>query len=60
MHDLTTGRSCTDIPHVTYQTPIDWHAKRQWTVETAAHGSEFVAGRMVTEKVIDIHHTFCA
>jgi hypothetical protein len=26
-------------------------------VETAAHGSEFVAGRAATEQVIDIRHT---
>jgi hypothetical protein len=57
MHDLTTGRSCTGDLHVINQTPADWHAKRQSTVETATCGSEFVAGRTATEQVIDIRHT---
>jgi hypothetical protein len=36
MHDLTTGgRSCTGVLHVINQTPADWWAKRQSTVETA-------------------------
>jgi hypothetical protein len=57
MHDLTTGRSCTGVLHVINQTPADWHAKRQSTVETATYGSEFAAGRTATEQVIDIRHT---
>ncbi len=57
MHDLTTGRSCAGVLHVTNQTPIDWHAERQATVETATCGSEFVAGRTATEQVIDIRCT---
>jgi hypothetical protein len=57
MHDLTTGRSCTGILHMINQTPIDWYAKRQATVETATYGSEFVAGRTATEQVIDIRYT---
>jgi hypothetical protein len=52
MHDLTTGRSCTGVLHVINQTPANWCAKRQSTVETATYGSEFVA----TEQVIDIRH----
>jgi hypothetical protein len=54
MHDLTTGRSCTGVLHVINQTPADWCAKRQPTVETATCGSEFLAGRTATEQVIDI------
>jgi hypothetical protein len=38
------------------QTPSNWCAKQQSTVETAARGSEFVAGRTATEQVIDIRH----
>jgi hypothetical protein len=41
------------------QTPTDWHAKGQSTVETATCGSEFVAGRMATEQEIDIRCTSC-
>jgi hypothetical protein len=57
MHDLTTGRSCTGVLHMINQTPADWYAKRQSTVETATYGSEFVAGRTATEQVIDIRYT---
>jgi hypothetical protein len=57
MHDLMTGRSCTGVLHMINQTPADWHAKRQSTVETAIYGSEFVSGRTATEQVIDIRCT---
>jgi hypothetical protein len=57
MHDLTTGRSCMGILHMINQTPSGWCAKPQSTVETATHGSEFVAGRTATKQVIDIHCT---
>ena len=42
-HDMLTGRSVTGILHLINQTPIDWHSKKQATVETATYGSEFVA-----------------
>jgi hypothetical protein len=57
MHDLTLGRSCTGILHLINQTLIDWCAKQQLTVQTATHGSEFVAGRRATEQVINIRCT---
>lgn len=54
MHNLVNGRSCTGIIHFLNQTPIDWHAKRQAQVETATHGSEFVAARIAVEQIIDL------
>ena len=42
-HDLSTGRAVTGALHFLNQTPIDWFAKKQETVEMATHGSEFAA-----------------
>ena len=57
MHDFTTGRSATGILHFINQTPIEWFSKRQGQVETATYGSEFVAGRIATEQIIDLRYT---
>ena len=57
MHDLTTGRSATGTPHMINQTPANWCSKRQLTVETAACGSELVAGQTAAEQVMDTHCT---
>jgi Reverse transcriptase (RNA-dependent DNA polymerase) len=56
-HDLLTGRSVTGILHLLNQTPIDWFAKKQNTVETATYGSEFVAARTCIEQVMDLRTT---
>ncbi len=56
-HDMLTGRSVTGIIHLANQTPIDWFSKKQATVETAAHGSEFIAARTCVEQIIDIRNT---
>eukprot|EP00977_Amphora_coffeiformis_P024732 scaffold16751_cov107-Amphora_coffeaeformis.AAC.1 len=57
MHDVITGRSCTGILEFLNQTPIDWFSKRQNQVETATYGSEFMAARQATERIIDLHYT---
>jgi hypothetical protein len=50
----------TGVLHLVNKTPADWFAKKQATVETATHGSEFVAARAATEQIIDLrtalHH----
>ena len=38
-------------------TPIDWCTKKQATVETTTHGSEFIAARICVEQVIDLCNT---
>jgi hypothetical protein len=53
-HDMLTRHSVTGILHLLNQTPIDWYAKKQATVETATYGSEFVAGRTCIEQAIDL------
>jgi hypothetical protein len=53
-HDMLTGRSATGVLHLVDKTPADWFAKKQATVETATHGSEFVVARMATEQTIDL------
>ena len=57
MHDFTTGRSATGVLHFINQTPIECFSKRQSQVETATHGSEFVAARIGTEQIIDLRCT---
>ena len=53
-HDLITGRAVTGILHLVNGTPIEWHNKRQSTVETATYSSEFVAARTATDQIIDL------
>jgi hypothetical protein len=57
MHDLVTGRSMSGILHLLNQTPIQWFAKKQDTVETATYGSEFMAARQATEQILDLRYT---
>ena len=56
-HDITMGWSMMGILHFLNSTPIDWFSKCQATVETATYGSEFVAGRIATDQMIDIQTT---
>ena len=37
--------------HFLNQTPIDWHTKKQETVETATHGSEFAAAWTAIQQI---------
>ena len=56
-HDQVTGRSDIACLHLVNATPSHWHTKRQATVETATFGSEFVAARIATDKIIDPRYT---
>ena len=47
----------TGILHLVSQRPVDWYSKRQATVETAMYESEFVAGRIATDQIIDLRMT---
>jgi hypothetical protein len=57
MHDVTTGKSATEILHLINKTPLDWYSKKQATVETATYGSEFVAALICVEQIIDLCST---
>ena len=57
MHNLVAGRSCTGILHFLNGTPVDYFSKRQGQVETATHGSEFVAACIAVEQIIDLRYT---
>jgi hypothetical protein len=37
--------------------PADWYTRKQATLETATHGSEFVAARIATYQIIDLRTT---
>ena len=56
-HDMLTGKSVTGALHFVNKTPIDWCSKKQATVETATHGSEFVAARTCVEQILDVRLT---
>jgi hypothetical protein len=56
-HDWTTGRAVTGTLDFLNGTPIDWFSKRLNTVETATYGSEFVAARIATDRIIDMRMT---
>ena len=51
---LATGKSLTGRLHFVTKTPVDWHSKKQATVERATYGSEFVAAKTATEQIMDI------
>ena len=42
MHNMITGKSVTGIIHFVNQTPFDWYAKKQATVETATYEWQLV------------------
>jgi len=56
-HDWTTGRAETGTLDFLNGTPIDWFSKRQNTVETATYGSEVVAARIASDRIIDMRMT---
>ena len=56
-HCLATGKSLTGCFHHVNKTPVDWYSKKLATVETATYGSELVAAKTATEKIINIRQT---
>ena len=52
-HDFVTGKSLTGILTFFNKTPVDWYSKKQATVETATYGSEYVAARTATERIME-------
>ena len=54
--DKITRRSQTGILIYLNQTPIIWFSKKQNTVESSTFGSEFVALRIATEKIIALRY----
>ena len=55
-HDLMTRRSVTGVLVYLNNTPVSWLSKRQKTVETSTYGSELVAARIATEKIIAMRY----
>jgi hypothetical protein len=56
-HNLITGRSVAGVLHMLNKTPVDWHSKKQSTVETATYGSEFSSARTCVEQILDLRIT---
>ena len=59
-HCRVTGKASTGMIQFVNQTPVDWGAWKQATVETATYSSEFVAARMGVDKTIDLQYTLRA
>ena len=57
LHDLITGGSVTAVLNFFNLMPGNWYSKRQATVENATYGSEFVAAKTATERIVDIRQT---
>ncbi len=57
LHCSLTGRASTGILHLVNGTPTDWYSKRQFTVQSATYGSEFVAARIATDQIVDLKLT---
>ena len=57
LHCLDNGASLTACIHFCNHTPNDWYSKKQATVETATHGSEFVAAKTATEQIMNLRYT---
>eukprot|EP00957_Ditylum_brightwellii_P134639 10264383-Ditylum_brightwellii.AAC.1 len=49
LHDVITGRRCTEIIHLLNKTLIDWLSKRQNTAGTVTYVSELVAARTAVD-----------
>ena len=56
-HDKVTGKAVTACLHMVNATPSHWYTKSKATVETATYGSEFVAARIATDRIIDRRYT---
>ena len=56
-HCLATVASLTTCLHFCNQTPTDLYSKTQATVELATYGSEFVAAKTASEKIMDLRYT---
>jgi hypothetical protein len=50
-HDALSGKSVSGILHYYNKTPIDWYAKKQYTVETATFGSEASCARTACDQI---------
>ena len=53
-HDMITGCSITGILHFLNKMPINWYAKKQETVETTTHGSEYVTTCVCVNQVVHL------
>ena len=57
LHHIITRESVRAVLHLINTTPADGYSKRQATVETVTYGSEFVAAKTETEKIMDLRNT---
>jgi hypothetical protein len=57
-HDLVMGRAVTGILHFISKTPIDWFSKKQSTMETGTHGSEFSSEKTAIQQMQGLCTTF--
>ena len=53
-HNIITGRSVTGVLNILNKSHIDYHSKKQSTVETATYGSEYSSDRTCVEQILDL------
>src|SRR5210317_2108169 len=56
-HDVVTRRSVTGVLFFLNNTPVKATSQRQKTVETSTYGSELVATRVATERILEYRNT---
>ena len=56
-HNQVTGRAVTGIITMLNKTPVDWYCKKQNSVESSTYGSEFMAARIATDKIVEMRYT---
>ena len=49
-HDMITGCSVSCILHLLNKTSLQWHPKKQGTLETATYESELVSARITKDR----------
>mgnify|MGYP003449427917 FL=1 len=59
-HCRVTGKASTGMIQFVNQTPVDWGAWKQSTVESSTYGSEYVAAKTGVDKTIDLQFTLKA
>ena len=56
-HDIMVGISVICIRYLTNETHLDWFSEKQATVETSTYRLEYIAGKTLTEQIMNIRAT---
>ena len=56
-HDIMVGILVVGILYLINKTHLDWFSEKQATVETSTYRLEYMAGKTLTEQIMDIMAT---